>query len=283
MSNLNFKRMAVISNLLRYITLGMASLIIAFPFFWLLSNSIKTTDEIWLFPPTWWPALAHWENYPDVLAAAPLGLYIFNSVFTAGAIVILQLIGSGLMAYAFSFLKFKGNKILFAVVMATYMLPAAITYVPSYILLSKLHLLDTYLGIIISNAVSVFGIFLIRQDFKQVNKALIEAAHIDGAGHCRILLQILVPLCKPSFITLGLISFIANYNNYLWPSLIVKDPQHYLIAAGLRQFYIQGGAYGIKWPQIMAASAMAVIPLLILFLFAQKWLVRSIGDTGVKG
>ncbi|MDP4145808.1 MAG: carbohydrate ABC transporter permease [Bacillota bacterium] len=271
------------SNIIRYALLCIFSFIIAFPFIWLLISSIKTKDEIWNFPPTLWPKHPQWSNFTEVFRAAPFGLYIFNSTFTALCIVAVQLVTSAAMAYAFTQLNFKGKKVLFSVVMATYMLPAAATYVPSYILLSKMDMLDTYKGIIISNMVNVFGIFLIRTAFMQVRKEMIEAARVDGAGHFKILTHILFPMCKSSFVTLGLLSFISNYNNYLWPSLIVKDAKHYLITVGLRQFFIQGGAYGMKWPQIMAGSAIAVIPLMLIFFITQKWFMKSIGDTGVKG
>lgn len=270
-------------DILRYLSLTIFSLIVAFPFLWLVISSLKTKDEMWLFPPTLWPAVTQWGNYSDALKSAPFGLYIFNSAFTAAIIVAIQLINSALIAYAFTQLRFRFKNVLFFIVMATYMLPAAATYVPSYVLLAKFNMLDSYQGIILSNSVSVFGIFLLRQDFLQIKKELVEAAKIDGAGHLRILVQILMPLTKSSFITLALISFISNYNNYLWPSLILKDPKHYLVTIGLRQFFIQGGAYGIKWPQVMAASTVTVLPLLILFFIAQKWFVKSIGDTGVKG
>ncbi|MBC2579460.1 carbohydrate ABC transporter permease [Clostridium sp. DJ247] len=270
-------------DMISYLSLIIFSIIIAFPFLWLILSSIKTKDEIWMFPPSLWPKVPQWNNYTEVLSGAPFGLYIFNSTFTASFIVVIQLINSAMIAYAFTQLKFKGKNLLFAIVMVTYMLPAAATYVPSYMLISKMNMLDSYKGIIISNLVNVFGIFLIRQAFMQVRKEMIEAAKIDGAGHFRILVYIMIPFCKSSFITLALLSFISNYNNYLWPSLIIKDPKHYLVTIGLRQFFIQGGAYGIKWPQVMAASAITVIPLLLLFFITQKWFMKSIGDTGLKG
>ena len=166
--------------------------------------------------------------------------------------------------------------------MGTYMLPSAATYVPCYMILSKINLIDTLTGIIISNLGNVFGIFLMRQAFLQINKSLIEAARIDGASHWKILWKIVFPLTKPTFITFGLISFVTYYNDYMYPSLITKSPEKFLISAGLRQFFIQGGAYGIKWPEIMAASTITVLPLLILFLVAQKWFMQGVGDTGVK-
>ncbi|NMM65201.1 carbohydrate ABC transporter permease [Clostridium sp. P21] len=271
------------SNIVSHITLIIFSFLMAFPFIWMISSALKTKDEIFKFPPTLIPEVPQWHNFISAFTSAPFDLYIFNSTFTALTIVIVQVVNSAMIAYAITQLEFLGKKILFAIIMATYMLPAAVTYVPGYVVLSKLNLLDTYTGLIISNAVNVFGIFLIRQAFMQINKSLIEAAKMDGATHWQILWRILVPLSKPSFITFGLMSFVSNYNSYLWPSLIIKDPKLNLITMGLRQFFIQQGAYGVKWPEVMAASALTVLPLLILFVVAQKWFMNGIADTGVKG
>lgn len=173
---------------------------------------------------------------------------------------------------------------LFAVIMATYMLPTAATYVPSYIILSNWNLLNTYTGLIISNAVSIFGIFLLRQAFMQVPAGLVEAAKIDGANAWKILWKIVTPMAKSSFITFGLMSFISSYNNYMWPSLITDSPEMSLVSQGLRRYFIEGGAYGTEWPKVMAGSTIIVVPLLILFMFTQKWFINGIGgDTGMKG
>lgn len=169
------------------------------------------------------------------------------------------------------------------IILATYMLPVAATYVPSYVILANFNMLDTYKGIIFSNAASVFGIFLLRQAFLQVPKEVVEAARVDGASHWRILWQIFLPLAKPSFVTFGLISFVQMYNNYLWPSLIIISKEKRLITQGIQQFFIQEGGYGMQWPLIMAASTFAVLPLLILFAFAQRWFISGISDRGVKG
>lgn len=188
-----------------------------------------------------------------------------------------------MFAYALTQFSFKGKKSLFTIVMGTYMLPAAVTYVPSYIILSKMQLLDSYTALIISGSVNIFGIFLIRQAFLQVNKSLVEAARMDGATNWQILWKVLYPIAKPSFITFGLISFVAAYNNYLWPSIITNDKSLYLVSSGLRQFFIEGGAYGTNWAEVMAASTLTVLPLLILFIVAQKWFINGFSDTGVKG
>ena len=272
----------IICESLRHIMLICISIVTFFPFIWMMTSSLKTKDEIFQFPPKLLPQVFNWSNFLEVFKEAPFEVYIGNSFFVATIIVAFQIIGSAMIAYALTQFNFKGRKILFAIIMGTYMLPSAATYVPCYMILSKMNLIDTLTGIIISNLGNVFGIFLMRQAFLQINKSLIEAARIDGASHWKILWKIVFPLTKPTFITFGLISFVTYYNDYMYPSLITKSPEKFLISAGLRQFFIQGGAYGIKWPEIMAASTITVLPLLILFLLAQKWFMQGVGDTGVK-
>ncbi|WP_257391383.1 carbohydrate ABC transporter permease [Cytobacillus gottheilii] len=223
-----------------------------------------------------------WNHFAEAWQLAPFGQYIFNSSFTAIIIVLIQVLNSALIAYAFTQFTFRGKNVLFAIVLLTYMLPAAATYVPSYVILANLNMLDTYEGLILSNAVSVFGIFLFRQAFMQIPKELIEAARMDGAGHFLVLWRIVYPLSKPTFISFALISLVQNYNSYLWPSLIMNSAEKQLITTGLRQFFIQEGAYGIQWPLIMAASTFAILPLLLLFALAQKWFINGISDQGLK-
>ncbi|MFF2481684.1 carbohydrate ABC transporter permease [Paenibacillus sp. NPDC058071] len=263
----------------RHVLLAAAALIIAFPFYWMVTNALKTNDEIWQFPPTLWPHAPIWSNFADAWHAAPFARYIGNSIFVASVIVILQVINSGMMAYALSHMKFRLKGVFTALVLVGYMVPATAVYLPGYIILGKLHLLNTYGGLILSNCVSVFSIFLIRQAFLQVSHDMVEAGMIDGASHMRILWTILIPLTRSSFAVLALITFIDQYNNYFWPMLITKDPSMQLISAGLRSFFVEGGAYGLKWPLIMAASAFTVAPLLALFLLTQKTIISSVNLT----
>ncbi|WP_456277505.1 carbohydrate ABC transporter permease [Bacillus sp. AK128] len=273
----------LVGTVAKHVLLLFLSLCMVFPFLWMVISALKTKDEIFEFPPTWWPEQPMWNHFTEAWTLAPFDLYIFNSVFTAFCIVVIQVVNSALIAYAFTQFNFKGRNLLFAIVLGTYMLPVAVTYVPSYVILADFGMLDTYRGLILSNAVSVFGIFLLRQAFMQVPKEMVEAAVMDGAGHFKILRKIFVPLTIPSFITFILISFVQNYNSYLWPTLIMNSEEKQLITTGLRQFFIQEGAYGIQWPLIMAASTFAVLPLLILFGIAQKWFISGISDQGVKG
>ena len=230
------------------------------------------------------PSNPQWSNFISVVFQSPLPSYIWNSLLVSVIVVALQIFTGALLAYAMVFLEFKGRNLLFLIVMGTYMLPVAATYIPSYIILSKWNLLNTLTGLVISSTVSIFGIFLLRQAFMQVPKGLIEAARIDRASHFRILWEIVCPMTKSSFITFGLMSFISTYNNYMWPSLITNDSTKYLVSQGLRSFFIEGGAYGTEWALVMAGSALIVVPLLILFAFTQKWFINGIGgDTGMKG
>ncbi|WP_315081683.1 carbohydrate ABC transporter permease [uncultured Clostridium sp.] len=276
----NYKKILV--NTIRYIFIVLVSIIAFFPFFWMVSGALKLKDEIFLFPPKLIPSNPQWSNFIEIFKEAQFGQYMFNSFFTSFTEVAFQVFTAAMIAYALTLLEFRGKRLLFGVIMAIYMLPSAVTYVPCYILLSNLNLIDTLSGLIVSNLVSIFGIFLLRQAFLQVNKSLIEAARIDGASHFKILWKIVFPITKPTFITLILINFVTYYNDYMYPSLILKSPEKFLISSGLRQFFIEGGAYGIKWPQVMAASTITILPLLILFVIAQKWFMKGIGDTGVK-
>nr|WP_244834579.1 carbohydrate ABC transporter permease [Clostridium sp. BJN0001] len=283
--NLKYNKVThYIKQILRHITLIFIGIITFFPFIWMISSALKTKDEIFSFPPKLIPSTFEWSNFAKVFSDSSFAVYIGNSFFVAAIDVTIQVITAAMIAYAFTQMKFKGRKVLFAIIMATYMLPSAVTYVPCYILLADLNLIDTLTGLIISNSINIFGIFLMRQAFLQVDKSFVEAARIEGASHFKILWKIMFPLTKPTFITLILLNFVTCYNDYMYPSLILKSPKKFLISAGLRQFFIEGGAYGINWPEIMAASTITVLPLLILFVICQKWFMKGVmGDAGVKG
>ncbi|WP_059043862.1 carbohydrate ABC transporter permease [Paenibacillus rubinfantis] len=261
---------------IRHVLLAAASLLMAFPFYWMATSALKSSDEIWQFPPTIWPQSPQWGQFAEAWAAAPFERYMFNSIFVAAAIVGIQVVNSGMMAYALTHMKFRLKGAFTALVLVGYMIPSTAVYLPGYIVLGRLGLLDSYAGLILSNCVSVFSIFLIRQAFLQISHELVEAGQIDGASHLRILWTILLPLARSSFAVLGLITFIEQYNNYFWPMLITKSQDLQLVSAGLRSFFVEGGAYGLKWPLIMAASAFTIAPLLVLFVLTQKTIMQSV-------
>ena len=275
--------MKKIISIIKYLVLTAISLITIFPLFWMVMGSVKTSKEA-MNPEMIFPDIIHLENVIEVCTDSPLLKYIGNSLYIAIIATAIQVFTGAMLAYAFSFMEFRGRNLLFGIVMATYMLPSCATYIPAFVILAKMNALDTRTGLIISQCVSIFGIFLLRTAFLQFPKELIEAAQLDGASDWKILWKIVMPVTRSSFITFGLMSFISLYNNYMWPSLITKTSDYFLVSQGLRAFFVRDGAYGTEWALVMAASAVVVVPLLVLFAFTQKWFINGIGgETGMKG
>ncbi|USD34761.1 MULTISPECIES: carbohydrate ABC transporter permease [Vibrio] len=266
----------------KHLFLAICGTLMVFPFLWMLSGSLKSNDEIFASPLNLIPEQFRWETFVETFQSAPFGLYIFNSFSVALFTTLLVIINSAMFAYALTQLKFRSKTVLYFVVMGCYMLPGAVTYIPSYITLAKLGLLDSHMGLVVSNAASIFGVFYLRQVFIKIHPSLIEAARIDGAGELKILWAILLPQCRAAVATLFLITFITNYNSYMWPSLVITSQDLNLIATGIRHYFIAEGNYGLNWSQIMAASTIAVLPLLILFVLCQKTILSGIADNGVK-
>ncbi|QTF08692.1 carbohydrate ABC transporter permease [Brenneria izadpanahii] len=266
----------------KHLLLTATGLIMAFPFIWMLSGALKSNDEIFSSPLNLIPQHFRFSTFVDTFHRAPFGLYIYNSFSVALITTLLVIVNSSLFAYAITQFKFRSRAALFFIVMGCYMIPGAVTYIPAYIILSHLHLLDTHTGLILSNTASVFGVFYLRQVFLKVHPSLVEAARIDGAGELKILYRIVLPQCKAALATLFLITFITNYNSYMWPGLVITSQDLSLISAGVRQFFIADGNYGLNWSQVMAASAIAVLPLLLLFILSQKIILSGIADNGVK-
>ena len=202
------KTLRLPSAVFRHVLLLVCAVGMAFPFYWMATSALKTNDEIWSFPPVFWPSVPQWHQYAEAWLDAPFWRYMLNSTGVALAIALLQIINSAMMAYAITHMKFRLQRFLTGLILLGYMIPATAVYLPGYITLSKLNLLDSYAGLILSNSVSIFSIFLIRQAFLQVPRELVEAGEMDGASHTRILWTILVPLTRSSFAVMALITFI---------------------------------------------------------------------------
>ncbi|MDR1638372.1 MAG: carbohydrate ABC transporter permease [Clostridiales bacterium] len=261
--------------------IAICAALMAFPFAWMVLSSLKTKAE--LMSGGWLPSDPQWLNYLEAIRS-PLLRNIGNSLAISAASTAYQLVSGAMLAYALAYMSFKGKGLIFALIMGSCMAPSAATYIPSYIILSKMKLLDSYTGLVVSSLVSVFGIFLLRQAFMQVPPSLIEAARLDSASHWRTLWKVVYPVAKPSFAAFVLINAIASYNSYMWPSLVTNSPDLYMVSQGLRHFFIEGGAYGTNWPLVMAGSAIVVLPLLAVFALLQKWFVSGLsGSAGLKG
>lgn len=268
---------------LKLTLLCVLGVVMAFPFVWMALSALKTKTEL-MDISVFFPHEAQWGNFSEVLFNSPIPRYILNSAFVSVVSVAYQLFTGALFAYAVVFMEFRGRNVLFALVLGCYMIPGVATYVPCYVLLAQMDLLDSYGGLIISTLVSIFGIFLLRQSFMQIPRDLISASRMDRSNHWTTLWKIVFPLTKGTFLSFALINFIVSYNSYLWPSLITNKPELALVSQGLRQFFIEGGAYGTNWALVMAASTVVVSPLLLFFALIQKQFITGIsGNAGLKG
>lgn len=261
-----------------------AGLIVAFPLLWMATRALMTSEELRTARFRLIPQTIQWSNFQEFWLAEPLfARYFLNSAILALSVLALQMVVACLAAYAFTFIRFPGRNVLFFVTLSSLMIPAVVTYVPSYIILAELDWLDSFKALIIPSAVSAFGIFLFRQGFMSLPKELLDAGKIDGAGHLRLLSQIVLPLSKPILLTFTIFDLVQYYNSYFWPLLITSSPKMRVLTIGLTIFFIEKGYYGIRWHLIMAANTVAILPLLILFIVAQRWFVQGVATAGIKG
>ncbi len=277
----------IISKTLHYImkfvsVMGMIALVLVFamPFVWMLSTSLKTLPETMIFPPNWIPKHIMWSNYSKAWGSGPFLHYISNSIIISLGILALQMLTIIPAAYAFARYTFKGSGILFGMVMVTLMIPSQLIFLPVYLQLSAWKLLNTHLALILPFASSAFGIFLLRQSFKQVQEELIEAARLDSAKEWQIIIKLMVPMAKPVLATFALFSFIAHWNDYFWPLVMTTDDVARTLPLGIAKIREEEGV--ANWNVLMAGNMMLVTPILIAFFFAQRHIIRAFVYTGVK-
>jgi len=262
-----------------YVILLAGAAIMLLPFFWMFSTSFKTLSDAMAIPPVWIPSPFVPENYVRAWHAAPFARYFFNSVFISSMTMIGEVITCIFAGFAFAKMKFFGKHVLFMLVLATFMIPGHMLLVPSYVLIRGLGWYDTYWALIMPWVTSAFGIFLMRQFFRTLPDELWDAARMDGCPRLRYVLQIAVPIVRPGIATVALLQFINSWNSFLWVLIMTDSPLMRTIPVGLRFFQMEAGT---RYPELMAASAMAIVPIIILFFFAQKHFVRGFARTGVK-
>ena len=262
-----------------YVLLAAGCAVMLLPFFWMLTTSLKTQSEALRIPPQWIPASFRWQNYVDAWNAAPFGWYFFNSFFMAITTTLGEVFTTILAAYAFAKMKFFGKNVIFAILLATMMIPGQMLLLPNYVTMARLGWLDRYEALIIPWLVSVFGIFLLRQFFMSVPDELRDAARIDGCGRFRFLFTIMVPLSKPAIFTVALLKFMGSWNSFQWVLIMTTSPNMRTVPVGLQVF---SSEVGTAYEKLMAASVMAIIPILVLFLFTQKQFIQGVARTGIK-
>jgi len=266
--------------LLTYLLLTILALVTLVPVIWMVLTAFKSENEISLVPPTWLPSIWHPENFLQAWNFAPFGHYLLNTLFVAGSITILKTITSAFAAYAFARLRFPGRNVFFLLYLSTLIVPSQVTVIPLFILMRDLNWVNTFQGLIIPQAFTAFGTFLLRQFFLTLPYELEEAARIDGASRLRCFVQIILPLSGPALATLAIFVFLMQWNNLLWPLIMSNSDTTALISVGLLSFQ---GEYAISWNLLMAAATLAIVPIVALYIFAQRWFVRGIVISGFGG
>lgn len=256
------------------------ALIFLFPFFWMISNALRADREVFTIPPRLFPSQFQWHNFVESWLYLPFGRFFLNSAFVALSITLITLVVSCLSAYAFARLRFPGRGTLFVLYLATLMVPQAVIVIPLFLMMGALDWIDTYQALIIPVAFSSFGTFLLRQFFLSIPIDLEEAALLDGAGHWVIYSRIILPLARPAIAALLIFAFLGSWNGFLWPLVVVDSEAMKTLPLGIIEFQ---GQYTVQWNLLMAGAALSVLPVLLVYLVAQRYIVEGIALTGQGG
>jgi multiple sugar transport system permease protein len=264
-----------------------ATIVLLFPFVWLVVTSLETSSEALRFPPDLAPHVLRFKNYPDALAAAPFGRFFFNSAIVAVTTVVCNLVLCAGAGYAFARFRFLGRTALFIVMMATLMVPFQVTMIPQFLITKWIGvnlLAGAGIGhigaLILPNAATAFGVFFLRQFFRTLPIEYEEAARVDGANRLTALWRVVLPLSAPALATLAALTFLDSWNSFLWPLIAINSTAASTLPLGLATFQ---GAHQTEWPLLMAGNVMSLAPMMIVFLIAQRYFVRSVAATGLTG
>ena len=271
-----------------YLVLVFGAVVVAFPFFWMLSTSLKTAEETNLSPPTLLPSSPRWGNYPEAWTAAAASAaervtfttYFRNSLIVAGCVTTGVLFTSILAAYAFACMEFRGKRLLFLLFLSTMMIPFEVALVPNYDTIHRLGWYDSFPALIVPWMANVFSIFILRQFFKSIPRDYAEAAAIDGCGHWRYLWHIATPMAAPALVTVTLFTFLGSWNAFLWPLLVTASPERRVVQVGLALLRSEEST---NLHLLMAASAIVIIPVVVLYLALQRRFIEGVAGTGLKG
>ena len=262
-----------IADVLSHVGLSVIGLLFLFPFFWMVSNALRRNDEVLAVPPRLFPSVVQWQNLVDAWVHLPFGRFFLNSTIVAGGVTLIVLVVSSFAAYAFARLRFPGRDGILLAYLGTLMVPQAMLVIPLFLMMSKIGWVNTYQAMILPMAFSSFGAFLLRQFFLSIPKELEEAALIDGASRLRILVSIIVPLATPALGLLALFTFIAQWNNFLWPVIVANGTDMATLPLGLTLFRTQQGT---SWNFIMAGATFSMLPGVVLAVLLQKFIYKGI-------
>lgn len=263
-----------------YICLTLGSVVMMWPFVWMILSSTKSSGEILRLPPSFLPEFPSVKNYTAVLGEMPFSRYFFNSVLVSICVTSGVLFTSSLGGYVFGKFSFPGREALFTLILGTMMIPFQVTVVPLYLIVLRLGLYNSYGALIVPALVNAFGIFMMRQFMHEVPDELLDAARIDGASEYRIYGSIVIPLLRPALTTLGILTFTWSWNSFLWPVIAVASDEYRTVQLALASFV---SFRNLRYGLLMAASTMAVVPILVIFTLLQRGIMRGVAMTGLKG
>lgn len=268
------KRPRVMSRGLAYACLVVVLLAFVGPLYWLVTAALKPADEIYSFPPNWIPSAIELENFANVFTTVPFGQFFINSTIVTLAGAAITVVNASLSAYAFTFLRFPLRDAIFYVMLGALMIPGDIALIPNYITVSNLGWLNTYQGIVIPTSASVFGTFLMRQHMRTIPREIIDAAHTDGAGHLRMLMQIVLPMSKPILIATGITALVNEWNQFIWPLIVTNTDNMRTLPVGLLFLNSETGYQ--SWGTLMAGTLLVALPMLIAFIVAQRHIIEGL-------
>ncbi|HZW43120.1 MAG TPA: carbohydrate ABC transporter permease [Dermatophilaceae bacterium] len=268
------------SQILLYAVLTIGFILVVTPFVWMILGSFKSEGELRQLPPTWWPQTGTLDNYRDLFDKAKFLTYFFNSTLVAVIVTTGNVIFCSMVGYALAKLDFGGKKLVFGLVMGTLLLPGMVTFVPLFVLVANMGLVDSYPGLILPFLVTPFGVFLMRQFILQLPDDLLDAGRIDGASELRIFRQIILPLCGPALGTLGILTFLSSWNSFLWPLVVAQTQDYYTLPVALALF--STGQNETDYGLLLAGATVVVMPIVIVFLILQRRFIEGIASTGIK-
>jgi multiple sugar transport system permease protein len=263
-----------------YAVLLVGLFLVVIPFIWMLVSSFKPEAEVRAVPPTWWPETLTLDNYDRLFTQLDFPTYFMNSVIVALAVTIGNVVFCSMLGYALAKLSFPGKRLMFMIVLGTLMVPGVVTFVPLFVLTTKMGLSNTLIGMILPFLAAPFGVFLMRQYISALPDELIQAARIDGAGELRIFGSVILPLCGPALATLGILTFLGSWNNFLWPLVVAQTEDKYTLPVALALYAV--GQNATQYGLLLAGSVVVVVPVLVLFLFLQRHIMQGIAMTGIK-
>ena len=272
----------VFGTFFRYLFLLIVAFVVLFPFYWMIISSLKSLPEYKLSVPTFWPKTVMWSNYAEAFTAANLGILFKNTMIVGVVSTILSLVITILTAFVFARLEFKGKNILFAGLLATMMIPGELFTITNYETVFNLGWMNTYAVLIVPFLVSVFYVYLLRQNFMQIPNELYLAAKVDGTSDLKYLWKVMIPLALPTIISITILKMMGAWNSYMWPRLVANDEAHRLITNGLRNAFTNASGE-TNFPVQMAAVALVSIPLFLVFIFFRKYIMKGVSRSGIKG